>query len=142
MLTYALNGVSTQTAFTEEGLAKLWNEIVKDGEIGDSQEEKNDSESTSPRHLFQQMVQEWSWGSEPGMEQFEEAIHELTSEQYAILSQENCQTQYFLRLKQRLAIMERYFISLARKGIGSHRHGSLNTTASSSKKRTTSAPPV
>lgn len=113
---------------------------MKDGEIGDSQEEKNDSEETSPRHLFQQMVQEWSWGSEPGLEQFEEAIHELTLEQYNILSQENCQTQYFLRLKQRLAIMERYFVSLARKGIGSHRHGILTTAGSSSKKKNISTP--
>ena len=113
---------------------------MKDGEIGDSQEEKNDSEAASPRHRFQQMVQEWGWGSEPGLEHFEEAIHELTLEQYGMLSQENCQTQYILRMKQRLAIVERYFISLARKGIGGHRHGGLATTASSSKKRTVSAP--
>lgn len=115
---------------------------MKDGEIGDSQEEKNDSEATSPRHLFQQMVQEWSWGSEPGLEQFEEAVHELTLEQYTMLSQEDCQTQYFLQMKQRLAIMERCFVSLARKGIGSSRHGSSSTTASSSKKRTVPAPPA
>lgn len=118
----------------------MWNEIVKDGEIGDSQEEKNDPEAASPRHLFQQMVQDWCWGTEPGLEQFEEAIHELTLEQYAMLTQENCQTQYFLRLKQRLAIMERYFVSLARKGIGGHRHGASSTTASHSKKKTISTP--
>ena len=113
---------------------------MKDGEIGDSQEEKNDSEAASPRHLFQQMVQEWCWGTEPGLEQFEEAIHELTLEQYAMLTEENCQTQYFLRLKQRLAIMERYFVSLARKGIGGHRHGVSGATASHSKTKTSSTP--
>jgi len=141
LITYSFHNV-VQAAFTEEGLAKFWNEIVKDGEIEDNQEEKNDSEATSPRHLFQQMVQEWSWGSEPGLEQFEEAIHELTLEQYAMLSQESCQTQYFLRLKQRLAIMERYFISLARKGISSHKHDSSTAATSSNKKRTTSLPTV
>ena len=135
-----LNNIPTQAAFTEEGLAKLWNEIVKDGEIGDAQEEKNDSEAASPRHLFQQLVQEWSWGSEPGPEQFEKAIQKLTLEQYNMLSQESCQTQYLLRLKQRLAIMERYFFSLARKGIGGHRHGTLNTTACISKKKEISSP--
>lgn len=116
---------------------------MKDGEIGDGQEEKNDSEATSPRQAFQQMVQEWSWGAEPGLEQFQEAIHELMQEQYSTLSQENCQTQYFLRMKQRLAIMERYFVSLARKGIGSQRHSSTAPNAAgSSKKRTIPAPSV
>lgn len=115
---------------------------MKDGEIGDSQEEKNDSKANDPRHLFQQMVQEWSWGSEPGLEQFEEALHELTLEQYAMLSEENCQTQYFIRMKQRLAIMERYFVSLARKGIPSHNHGSVTATTTSSKKNIVSTPTV
>jgi len=106
---------------------------VKDGEINNGQDEKSDEEGSNPRDHFQHMVQEWSWSSEPGTEQFEEAIQELTSEQYLKLSREACQTQFLTRLKQRLAIMERYFVSLARKGITTHKRGSLPTSAPSEK---------
>jgi len=113
---------------------------VKDGEINNGPEEKGDEEGANPRDRFQHMVQEWSWGSEPGLEQFEEAIQELTSEQYLKLSREACQTQFLSRLKQRLAIMERYFVSLARKGISSHKRGSLTTSTPSEKPKAKPVP--
>ena len=114
---------------------------MKDGEINNGQEEKSDGEGSNSRDRFQHMVQEWSWGSEPELE-LEEAIQKLTSEQYLKLSREACQTQFLTRLKQRLAIMERYFVSLKRKGISSQKRGSLTTSTPSEKSKPKPTPPT
>lgn len=61
-----------QDAFSEEGLLKLWNELVKDGEIQGSggtyrdrreQEAKNIKFRTSP---FDSFLAEWTWGEVRG----------------------------------------------------------------------------
>ena len=56
-----------QAAFTEEGLSKLWNELVKDGEIGGSggepsnrKEEEEDGQAR--RSPFTVFLEEWTWG--------------------------------------------------------------------------------
>ena len=56
-----------QAAFTEEGLSKLWNELVKDGEIGGSggepsnrKEEEEDGQAR--RSPFTAFLEEWTWG--------------------------------------------------------------------------------
>ena len=56
-----------QAAFTEEGLSKLWNELVKDGEIGGSGGEpsnrkEEEEEGQTRRSPFTAFLEEWTWG--------------------------------------------------------------------------------
>ena len=56
-----------QAAFTEEGLSKLWNELVKDGEIGGSGGEpsnrkEEEEEGQARRSPFTAFLEEWTWG--------------------------------------------------------------------------------
>ena len=58
----------TQAAFTEEGLSRLWNELIKDGEIhttGASNKDKREDEKQSVnarKSPFNTFLQEWTWG--------------------------------------------------------------------------------
>lgn len=56
-----------QGAFTEEGLSRLWNELIKDGEMrtaGVSNKDEREDEKliTSRKSPFNNFVQEWTWG--------------------------------------------------------------------------------
>jgi len=55
-----------QAAFTEEGLSKLWNELVKDGEIEGAGESSNRKEEEdigkARRSPFSVLLEGWTWG--------------------------------------------------------------------------------
>ena len=55
-----------QVAFTEEGLSKLWNELVKDGEIegvGESSNRREEEDiGKARRSPFSILLEGWTWG--------------------------------------------------------------------------------
>jgi len=110
-----------QAAFTEEGLSKLWNELVKDGEIEGAGESSNRKEEEdigkARRSPFSVLLEGWTWGQETSMDNLSEALQALVTEQQDLSLRAAQSTLSLSRLNQRLVILERYFIALSRKGI-------------------------
>ena len=62
-----------QSAFTAEGLTKLWNELVKDGEIvvEDSTSLTDKSEEVEEKKsVFNTLLEEWTWGQVSAVKPF------------------------------------------------------------------------
>uniref|UniRef100_A0A2K6JV13 HERC2 n=1 Tax=Rhinopithecus bieti TaxID=61621 RepID=A0A2K6JV13_RHIBE len=134
----------TQLAFTRDGLCGLWNEMVKDGEIvytgtestqngelpprkddsvepsGTKKEDMNDKEkkdeeeTPAPVYRAKSILESWVWGKQPDVNELKECLSVLVKEQQALAVQSATTTLSALRLKQRLVILERYFIALNR----------------------------
>ena len=54
-----------QTVFTEDGLSKLWNELVRDGEIQAANRDKKEEEAENVKERkspFDVFLEEWTWG--------------------------------------------------------------------------------
>ena len=50
-----------QASFSEDGLSRLWNELVRDGEIAN--EDRRDEEELKDRKSpFDALLEEWTWG--------------------------------------------------------------------------------
>uniref|UniRef100_A0A7N9CWM9 HERC2 n=1 Tax=Macaca fascicularis TaxID=9541 RepID=A0A7N9CWM9_MACFA len=133
-----------QLAFTRDGLCGLWNEMVKDGEIvytgtestqngelpprkddsvepsGTKKEDMNDKEkkdeeeTPAPVYRAKSILESWVWGKQPDVNELKECLSVLVKEQQALAVQSATTTLSALRLKQRLLILERYFIALNR----------------------------
>uniref|UniRef100_A0A8I5NTH4 E3 ubiquitin-protein ligase HERC2 n=3 Tax=Papio anubis TaxID=9555 RepID=A0A8I5NTH4_PAPAN len=133
-----------QLAFTRDGLCGLWNEMVKDGEIvytgtestqnGDlpprkddsvepsgtkkedmnDKEKKDEEETPAPVYRAKSILESWVWGKQPDVNELKECLSVLVKEQQALAVQSATTTLSALRLKQRLLILERYFIALNR----------------------------
>lgn len=130
-----------QLAFTRDGLCGLWNEMVKDGEIvytgtestqnGDlpprkddsvepsgtkkedmnDKEKKDEEETPAPVYRAKSILESWVWGKQPDVNELKECLSVLVKEQQALAVQSATTTLSALRLKQRLLILERYFIA-------------------------------
>lgn len=51
--------------FTEDGLSKLWNELVRDGEIQAANRDKKEEEAENVKERkspFDVFLEEWTWG--------------------------------------------------------------------------------
>ncbi|XP_048589232.1 E3 ubiquitin-protein ligase HERC2 isoform X2 [Nematostella vectensis] len=155
-----------QNAFSPDGLKRLWNELVKDGEIpirpsniklnsagvpahkGDTgryycgrqvlscsccdgfcgtsngcncppcqkldQEEREMKEEEQQLPVAGPIMDSWTWGEQPPASQLQEALQALVFEQHELASQAAGTTLSAMRLRQRLAILGRYFIALSR----------------------------
>lgn len=60
-LTYLL----VQIVFSEDGLSKLWNELVRDGEIQAANRDKKEEEAENVKERkspFDVFLEEWTWG--------------------------------------------------------------------------------
>ncbi|MEE6507644.1 hypothetical protein FKM82_027611 [Ascaphus truei] len=131
-----------QLAFTRDGFCGLWNEMVKDGEIiytgtelsqngelpsrkddvndASKKEEQNDKEKKEedevpvPNYKAKTIMESWVWGRQPDVSELKECLYVLVKEQQVLATQTATTTLSAMRLKQRLAILERYFIALNR----------------------------
>ncbi|XP_070553640.1 E3 ubiquitin-protein ligase HERC2-like isoform X2 [Ptychodera flava] len=156
-----------QAAFTKDGLSRLWNELVKDGEIAtgnsdsvincvgvparkgetghyycgmrvlscsccdghcgpdngcncppcqkldkEEKDRKEEDESRPPSALS--LIESWTWGKQPDVSQLQGCLHSLVYEQQQLASEAATTTLSSTRLQQRLTVLERYFIALAR----------------------------
>ena len=55
----------TQVVFTEDGLSRLWNELVRDGEIQAANRDKKEEEAENVKERkspFDVFLEEWTWG--------------------------------------------------------------------------------
>ena len=51
--------------FSEDGLSKLWNELVRDGEIQAANRDKKEEEAENVKERkspFDVFLEEWTWG--------------------------------------------------------------------------------
>ncbi|KAM6382365.1 E3 ubiquitin-protein ligase HERC2 isoform 5-T5 [Alca torda] len=88
-----------QLAFTRDGLCGLWNEMVKDGEIVYPGTELTQNGELPPRK---------------DVNELKECLQVLVKEQQTLATQTATTALSAMRLKQRLVILERYFIALNR----------------------------
>ena len=54
-----------QVVFTEDGLSRLWNELVRDGEIQAANRDKKEEEAENVKERkspFDVFLEEWTWG--------------------------------------------------------------------------------
>lgn len=54
-----------QGVFSEDGLSKLWNELVRDGEIQAANRDKKEEEAENVKERkspFDVFLEEWTWG--------------------------------------------------------------------------------
>ncbi|EDO37195.1 predicted protein, partial [Nematostella vectensis] len=120
-----------QNAFSPDGLKRLWNELVKDGEIPIrpsninngcncppcqklDQEEREMKEEEQQLPVAGPIMDSWTWGEQPPASQLQEALQALVFEQHELASQAAGTTLSAMRLRQRLAVLGRYFIALSR----------------------------
>lgn len=149
-----------------DGLKRLWNELVKDGEIPlkpshvkincdgvpaqkgetgkfycgrhilkcsccdghcgpdgcncdpcqkldqEDREQKEEDERSPP--AAGPLIDSWTWGDQPSTEQLRQVLQGLIFEQRELASQAAGTTLSAMRLQQRLAVLGRYFVALAR----------------------------
>ncbi|XP_077983839.1 E3 ubiquitin-protein ligase HERC2-like [Glandiceps talaboti] len=156
-----------QAAFSKDGLSRLWNELVKDGEITagntdsvincvgvparkgetghyycgmkvlscsccdghcgpdngcncppcqkldkEEKERKEEEERRPPSALS--LIESWTWGKQPDVNQLQDCLHSLVYEQQQLATDAATTTLSSTRLQQRLTVLERYFVALAR----------------------------
>ncbi|KAK3100706.1 hypothetical protein FSP39_024049, partial [Pinctada imbricata] len=158
---------SLQLAFKRDGLSRLWNELVKDGEIAVSnndglinsagalarkgetgkyycgmrvlscgccdghcgpnngcncppcqkldkeEEDQRKEESTRPKPS-QPLIDSWTWGKQPDTSQLKECMKSLLYEHQKLCTEAACSSLSVTRLQQRLAVLERFFVAMAR----------------------------
>ncbi|XP_019484450.1 PREDICTED: E3 ubiquitin-protein ligase HERC2 [Hipposideros armiger] len=77
-------------------------------------EKKDDEEAPAPAYRAKAILESWVWGKQPDVRELKECLSVLVKEQHTLAMQSAASTLSALRLKQRLAILERYFIALNR----------------------------
>ncbi|XP_012867362.1 PREDICTED: E3 ubiquitin-protein ligase HERC2 [Dipodomys ordii] len=94
------DGVETQSGTKKEDL--------------NDKEKKDDEETPAPTFRAKSILESWVWGKQPDVNELKECLSVLVKEQQALAIQSATTTLSALRLKQRLVILERYFIALNR----------------------------
>lgn len=77
-------------------------------------EKKEEEETPAPVCRAKSILESWVWGRQPDVNELKECLSVLVKEQQALAVQSATTTLSALRLKQRLVILERYFIALNR----------------------------
>ncbi|XP_054256539.1 E3 ubiquitin-protein ligase HERC2 isoform X5 [Indicator indicator] len=77
-------------------------------------EKKDEEETPLPTYRAKSIVESWVWGKQPDVNELKECLHVLVKEQQALAAQTATTALSAMRLKQRLVILERYFIALNR----------------------------
>lgn len=77
-------------------------------------EKKEEEETPAPVYRAKSILESWVWGRQPDVNELKECLSVLVKEQQALAVQSATTTLSALRLKQRLVILERYFIALNR----------------------------
>ncbi|XP_057611992.1 E3 ubiquitin-protein ligase HERC2-like [Chionomys nivalis] len=77
-------------------------------------EKKEEEEMPAPVYKVKSILESWVWGKQPDVNELKECLSVLVKEQQALAVQSATTTLSALRLKQRLVILERYFIALNR----------------------------
>ncbi|XP_019851476.1 PREDICTED: E3 ubiquitin-protein ligase HERC2-like [Amphimedon queenslandica] len=130
-----------QLIFSDEDLNRMWSEMVTDGEIMTDQSYPNDSDNgdTEPggsagsdkaksdseseqnetvdkenkKSEFKPILEEWTWGEEPTLEQLVEAQRVVISEQEDLNNEVALTSLSINRLNKRVRVMERVFTALS-----------------------------
>ncbi|KAF4799999.1 E3 ubiquitin-protein ligase HERC2 [Turdus rufiventris] len=77
-------------------------------------EKKDEEETPLPTYRAKSIVESWVWGKQPDVSELKECLHVLVKEQQTLATQTATTALSAMRLKQRLVILERYFIALNR----------------------------
>ncbi|KAB1279055.1 E3 ubiquitin-protein ligase HERC2 [Camelus dromedarius] len=77
-------------------------------------EKKDEEETPAPAYRAKSILESWVWGKQPDVNELKECLSVLVKEQQALAVESATTTLSALRLKQRLVILERYFIALNR----------------------------
>uniref|UniRef100_A0A663FHC2 E3 ubiquitin-protein ligase HERC2 n=1 Tax=Aquila chrysaetos chrysaetos TaxID=223781 RepID=A0A663FHC2_AQUCH len=77
-------------------------------------EKKDEEETPVPTYRAKSIVESWVWGKQPDVNELKECLHVLVKEQQTLATQTATTALSAMRLKQRLVILERYFIALNR----------------------------
>uniref|UniRef100_A0A8B9DR32 E3 ubiquitin-protein ligase HERC2 n=1 Tax=Anser cygnoides TaxID=8845 RepID=A0A8B9DR32_ANSCY len=77
-------------------------------------EKKDEEEAPPPTYRAKSIVESWVWGKQPDVNELKECLHVLVKEQQTLATQTATTALSAMRLKQRLVILERYFIALNR----------------------------
>ncbi|XP_064294379.1 E3 ubiquitin-protein ligase HERC2 isoform X5 [Phalacrocorax carbo] len=77
-------------------------------------EKKDEEETPLPTYRAKSIVESWVWGKQPDVNELKECLHVLVKEQQSLAIQTATTALSAMRLKQRLVILERYFIALNR----------------------------
>ncbi|XP_071496413.1 E3 ubiquitin-protein ligase HERC2-like [Diadema antillarum] len=76
-------------------------------------EEEKQSDNREGLHSSSYM-ESWTWGAQPDVSELQSCLTSLITEQRDLLAQAALSTLSSVRLRQRLVILERYFVALAR----------------------------
>uniref|UniRef100_A0A8C6IVD5 HECT-type E3 ubiquitin transferase n=1 Tax=Melopsittacus undulatus TaxID=13146 RepID=A0A8C6IVD5_MELUD len=77
-------------------------------------EKKDEEEAPLPTYRAKSIVESWVWGKQPDVNELKECLQVLVKEQQTLATQTATTALSAMRLKQRLVILERYFIALNR----------------------------
>ncbi|KAI8508669.1 E3 ubiquitin-protein ligase herc2, partial [Branchiostoma belcheri] len=80
----------------------------------DQQEKELQQEEDSRPSPARTLIEQWTWGKQPDICQLRECLQSLVFEQQQLCSQAAATTLSAVRLQQRLTVLQRYFIALAR----------------------------
>ncbi|OWK00086.1 HERC2 [Cervus elaphus hippelaphus] len=100
LLSLVDDGVDTQIGTKKEDL--------------NDREKKEEEETPAPVYRAKSILESWVWGKQPDVNELKECLSVLVKEQQALAIQSATTTLSALRLKQRLIVLERYFIALNR----------------------------
>nr|XP_031307020.1 E3 ubiquitin-protein ligase HERC2 isoform X7 [Camelus dromedarius] len=112
--------VYTGTELTQNGELPPRKDDGIDTQIGTKKEDLNDKEkkdeeeTPAPAYRAKSILESWVWGKQPDVNELKECLSVLVKEQQALAVESATTTLSALRLKQRLVILERYFIALNR----------------------------
>ena len=91
--------------------------------LDQEERELREEEERHPATASAMIIDSWTWGQQPTTEHLREALQALILEQQELACQAAGTTLSAMRLKQRLAVLSRYFIAQAR-----HRkHGEIQS---------------
>ncbi|XP_038055580.1 E3 ubiquitin-protein ligase HERC2-like [Patiria miniata] len=77
-------------------------------------DEEERREEARERTSSMSIIESWTWGKQPDGSQLKECLHLLLREQNRLLQEAALSTLSSVRLRQRLVVLERYFIALSR----------------------------
>ncbi|XP_048453850.1 E3 ubiquitin-protein ligase HERC2 [Rhincodon typus] len=83
-------------------------------------EKKDEEETPASTYRAKTIIESWVWGRQPDVSELKECLHILVKEQQTIAAQAATTTLSGIRLKQRLAVLDRYFIALSRSVLLEH----------------------
>ncbi|XP_072258440.1 E3 ubiquitin-protein ligase HERC2 [Pyxicephalus adspersus] len=92
------------------------NEIQGSSKKDDQNDKEKKEEDDMPilNYKAKTIMDSWVWGRQPDVSELKECLHVLVKEQQALAAQTATTTLSAMRLKQRLVILERYFVALNR----------------------------